>query len=129
MFNLYSVTKPRATIRELAEVTVDILGKLPPLPEIFPDQKAPVVVTRPYDGQRELLMMRWGLPPPPGPGAGAIRNFFNTNEAWLQPYLRPYYRCLIPVTSFCKCEHMDGKSVPTWFALDDTRPLFFFAGI
>ena len=129
MFNLYSVTKPRATIRELAKVTVDILGKLPPLPEIFPDKKAPVVVTRPYDGQRELLMMRWGLPPTPGPGVGEIKNFFNADEAWLRPDLRPYYRCLIPVTSFCKYEDMDGKTVPTWYARDEMRPPFFFAGI
>jgi putative SOS response-associated peptidase YedK len=36
---------------------------------------------------------------------------------------------VVPVTSFCEYDHSSGKAVPTWFALDETRPLFFFAGI
>jgi putative SOS response-associated peptidase YedK len=35
----------------------------------------------------------------------------------------------VPVTSFCKYERRGGKPVPTWFGLDESRPLFFFAGI
>jgi hypothetical protein len=35
-----------------------------PLPAIIPDQMAPIVMKRPSDGQRELLMTRWGLPAP-----------------------------------------------------------------
>ena len=31
--------------------------------------------------------------------------------------------------SFCEYDHRSGKAVPTWFALDDSRPLFFFAGV
>jgi putative SOS response-associated peptidase YedK len=30
---------------------------------VFPDYPAPVV--RAVDGERELIMLRWGMPPPP----------------------------------------------------------------
>ena len=44
-------------------VMSDNVGNIPSLPAIFPNGRAPVVRTRP-DGTRELLMMRWGFPPP-----------------------------------------------------------------
>ena len=48
-------------MRRAFEVKHDSLGNVPPLPAIFPDQMAPAV--RMYDGERELLWMRWGFPP------------------------------------------------------------------
>lgn len=41
--------------------------------------------------------------------------------------MEPEYRCLVPATSFC--EYQDGSKLPTWFALDDGRSPFFFAGV
>jgi putative SOS response-associated peptidase YedK len=36
----------------------------------------------------------------------------------------------VPFTSFSKNEHLpDGTRPPVWFALNETRPLAFFAGI
>ncbi len=128
MCNLYSVTKPKAAIRELAKASVDTSGNLPVMPAIFPDQRALVVMTRPNDGQRELQMMRWGFPAPLS-SIPFVTNVRNTSNSWWRPYLRPEYRCLVPVTSFCEYDHSSGKAVPTWFAIDETRPLFFFAGI
>ena len=44
------------------------------------------------------------------------------------PWLKPEFRCLVPATSFC--EYTDSQpKVPHWFALDESRPLFAFAGI
>jgi hypothetical protein len=63
MCNLYSMTKNQAAIRDLFKVGRDTAGNLPPLPAIFPDQMAPIV--RINDGERELIMMRWGMPNPP----------------------------------------------------------------
>src|SRR5258707_12616585 len=63
MCNLYSITKNQAAIRDLFKVARDTTGNLPPLPAIFPDQMAPVV--RVNEGERELTMMRWGMPNPP----------------------------------------------------------------
>ncbi len=42
---------------------VDRTGNLPSMPAVFPDQEAPVV--RNAAGHRELIRMRWGMPPPP----------------------------------------------------------------
>jgi putative SOS response-associated peptidase YedK len=77
MCNLYSITKGQAAIRELAKAMIDKTGNLPPLPAVFPNRMAPVVRTG-ADGQRELLMMRWGFPPPFIPGSKP-RNPYLTN--------------------------------------------------
>ena len=42
------------------------VGNLPPMPGVFPDYPAPVV--RNAGAERELTMMRWGMPPPPRTG-------------------------------------------------------------
>jgi hypothetical protein len=94
--NLYSVTKPQAAIRELAKAMVDGSGNLSPIPAAFPDQMAPVVMTRPSDGKRELPMMRWGFPLPHSAMSQLVTNVRNTNNTWWRPYLRPRYRCLPP---------------------------------
>lgn len=39
-------------------------GNLPPMPGVFPDYTAPVVRNAP-DGERELMLARWGMPGPP----------------------------------------------------------------
>jgi len=109
---------------------VDTSGTLPALPAIFPDQLAPVVLNRPIDEERELLMMRWGFPSPFKVSRSLlVTNVRNAENRHWKPNLRPEFRCLVPVTSFCEYDHSSGKAVPTWFALDDSRPLFFFAGI
>ena len=123
------MTKGQQAIRDLAKAMVDSAGNLPSLPGIFPDGMAPVVLTRPTDGQRELMMMRWGFPSPAPKGPPLVTNVRNTASRYWKQYLRPEFRCLVPVTSFCEYDHRSGKAVPTWFALDDSRPLFFFAGI
>jgi putative SOS response-associated peptidase YedK len=38
------------------------VGNLPPMPGVFPDYPAPFV--RNAGDERELVMMRWGMPPP-----------------------------------------------------------------
>jgi len=47
------------------------VGNLPPMPGVFPDYAAPVV--RNADAERELTMMRRGMPPPPGAGGPRSR--------------------------------------------------------
>lgn len=66
MCNLYSITTNRAAIAALFRVTARYVGNLPPMPGVFPDYLAPVV--RIDDDYREMIMMRWGMPPPPGVG-------------------------------------------------------------
>ena len=80
-------------------------------------------------------MARWGMPSPVfalqgkkvNRGATSIRN--TASPHWRR-WLVPDARCLVPFTSFSEPGlNAEGKSEPVWFALDDSRPLTFFAGI
>jgi putative SOS response-associated peptidase YedK len=128
MCNLYSVTSSQAAIRELSRAMRDLTGNLAPLPAVFPDQMAPVVRTG-ADGVRELVMMRWGFPPPMRAESSLVTNVRNTASHWWKPWLMAGHRCLVPVTSFCEYDHRTKPPVPTWFAQNDIRSLCFFAGI
>lgn len=134
MCNLYSMTKPQDAARAIARVGRDLTGNLPPLPAIFPNRLAPVVRVA-SDGVRELVMMRWGFPPPVIPGSKPrnpyLTNVRNTDSRYWQTYLKkPEARCLVPVTSFAEPDNNQGpRSIWTWFAQDESRPLMFFAGI
>jgi putative SOS response-associated peptidase YedK len=130
--NLYSVTTNKEAIRALAAALgewYDATGNFQPLPAIFPDQMAPVVRSA-ADSARELVMMRWGFPSPTaGTGPTLVANVRNSGSHWWRPWLaKPAQRCLVPVTSFC--EYVGHRpAVPHWFALDEARSPFFFAGI
>lgn len=132
MCNLYSHTKGQSAILEATRAMVDRTGNLPPMPGIFPDMSAPIVRTG--GGERELTMARWGMPSPQfvlkgrtvDPGVTNIRN--TTSPHWRR-WLGPANRCLVPLTSFSEYDTVDGKKVPAWFALEESRPLAFFAGI
>ena len=39
------------------------------------------------------------------------------------------HRCLVPFSSFSEYNTIDGKKVPVWFAVDESRPLLCFAGL
>jgi putative SOS response-associated peptidase YedK len=107
----------------------DTTGNLPPMPGIFPDMMAPIVRTG-GDGQRELVMARWGMPSPPQIVDSidrGVTNIRNTSAPYWRGWLKPENRCLVPATSFC--EYTKTPKVPTWFALGEDRPLFAFAGI
>jgi putative SOS response-associated peptidase YedK len=127
MCNLYSITKSQDAIRRLFRVERDSSGNLPPIPDVFPDTMAPVVRNA-KDGARELTMMRWGFPPPPNLGTRPVTNIRNTKSPYWRGWLKSEFRCLVPATSFCEWTDKPPK-VTHWFALDELRPLFAFAGI
>ena len=131
MCNLYSITTNQDAIRRLFAVTSDMAGNLPSMPGVFPDQEAPVV--RNHDGQRELIKMRWGMPPPPKFGGPPITNIRNMSSPHWRGWLRPENRCLVPASSFSEYapepNPATGKKDVVWFALNPDRPLFAFAGI
>ena len=127
MCNLYSLTRSQDEIRRIFAVKRDDTGNLPPLPGIFPDQLAPVV--RAAEGGRELTMMRWGFPPPPKVGTQPVTNVRNVASPYWRPWLKPAFRCLVPVSSFSEYADTKPRKTPVWFALSDERPLLAFAGI
>src|ERR1700720_595846 len=154
MCNLYSLTKSQAAITALTRAMLDTTGNLPPLPGIFPDYRAPIVRNAP-DGVRELALARWGMPSSsqalfvatkkraakleakgkmvdfkellrlePDSGTTNIRN--TTSKHW-QRWLGVEHRCVVPFTSFSEFSKPHGGDI--WFALDESRPLAFFAGL
>lgn len=133
MCNLYSATTNQEAIRALARIMSDQTGNMPSLPGIFPDYRAPIVRNGPEG--RELAMARWGMPSPASALAGkktdpGVTNIRNTKSSHWRRWLGPDSRCLVPFTSFAEHElQPDGSRPPVWFALDESRPLAFFAGI
>jgi hypothetical protein len=60
------------------------------MPGVFPDHPAPVV--RNAESGRELTMMRWGMPQPPGTGGPPATNIRNTSSPHWRGWLRPETR-------------------------------------
>lgn len=153
MCNLYSMTKGQKAIRDLAGAMRDTTGNLPLFPNINPNRDAPIVRNT-ADG-RELAMARWGMPTASNaqfeaakkraagldkkgsaydfkellaaePDRG-VTNIRNTKSKHWTRWLEPENRCLVPFTSFSEFNKDAGGDI--WFALDESRPLTFFAGI
>ena len=134
MCNLYSLSKGQQAIRDLAGAMQDSTGNLPILPGIFPDYAAPIVRSD-ADGGRELALARWGMPTPAFALKGrksdpGVTNVRNTASPHWRRWLGAESRCVVPFTSFSESEVLpDGSRPPVWFALDESRPLAFFAGV
>ena len=89
---------------------------------------APVV--RVHDGERELLRMRWGFPRTAE--CRATSGLYQREQRRLpfwRAWLKPQYRCLVPLTSFSEYKDTKPRKTPIWFALNKDRPLAAFAGI
>ena len=123
MCNLYNVTTPVQTIRDLFGVTLGAGMNLPPLAEIYPKMDAPVV--RPEGEDRALRMMRWGFPPPPN-GKRPVTNVRNLASPFWRGWLARN-RCLVPVTAFCEWTDSRPKR-KVWFRVKEAEA-FAFAGI
>jgi putative SOS response-associated peptidase YedK len=131
MCNLYSITTNQAAIIALFRVINRYVGNLQLMPGVFPDYPAPVV--RNTVGERELIMMRWGMPPPPRAGGFPVTNIRNTTSPHLRGWLKRESRCLVPANSFAEYapepNPETNKKDVVWYALNDDRPLFAFGGL
>jgi putative SOS response-associated peptidase YedK len=88
------------------------------------------LLVRNVGAERELTMMRWGMPPPPRAGGYPVTNIRNiTSPHWS----KPESRCLMPANSLAEhapdANPATGKKDVVWFALNEDRPLFAFGGI
>ena len=132
MYNLYSITTNQAAIAALFRVINQYVGNLPPISGVFPDYLAPVV--RNDGDEREMVMMRWGMPPPPKFGwlpvtnirnTSSVTNIRNTSSPHWRGWLKPESRCLVPANSFAEFApeaNPDTKKKDiVWFALNDDR--------
>lgn len=146
MCNLYSMTTNQEAIRALTKA-IDRLGNLEPSLTVYPDQMAPVVRNR--DGEREAVMLRWGMPSSQKalydaaskraqklreknkpvdfeellklePDRGTT-NIRNTASAHWKRWLGVDNRCVVPITRFAE---PDPASKPE----DGPTPNAWFAG-
>jgi putative SOS response-associated peptidase YedK len=100
MCNLYSITTNQEAISRLFRKINRYVGNLAPMPGVFPDYPAPVV--RNAGDEREMILMRWGMPPPPKVGGPPVTNIRNTTSPHWRGWLKPENRCLVPVNSFAE---------------------------
>jgi putative SOS response-associated peptidase YedK len=129
MCNLYRLETAQAAMRAFANAMRDHMGNLQPSLDVAPDRVAPVVITSEDDGERELTPMRWGFPNPQ-PGGQLVTNIREPlKKFWLDWLQHPEYRCVVPATAFSEWEDTKPKKTVRWFALDESQPLFWFAGI
>ncbi len=158
MCNLYNVTKGPQAILEFTRAFVNHAGNLQP-GNIYPDYPAPIVrngsdgreLTRARWGMpssrkaimsaaitRAAKLEKTGttidfkelLRTEPDPGITNIRN--TLSHHW-RPWFGADNRCLVPATSFCEYGKVrdpeTGRLPLFWFGLDESCPLFVFAGI
>lgn len=134
MCNLYSLTKGPQAILELTRAMTSHVGNLAP-GDVYPDYAA-AIVRQGADG-RELVRARWGMPTPPtflkGQHDSGVTNIRNTSSPHWRRWLGPESRCVVPATSFSeygKVRDPATKRLPLhWFAIEESQPLFVFAGI
>jgi putative SOS response-associated peptidase YedK len=83
-----------------------------PMPGVFPDYPAPVV--RNVSAEREMVLMRSGMPPPPRAGGYPVTNIRNTSSPHWRAWLKPETRCLVPANSFSEYAPEPNPG-PFWF--------------
>lgn len=131
MCNLYSMTDTQQGILDLTRAMNDRTGNLPPMPGIFPDYPAPIV--RNTSAGRELTLARWGMPSPPQFEAAPVTNIRNLASPHWGRWTGVDNRCLVPFNSFSEYAPLPNpvtkRKDVVWFALDESRPLAFFAGL
>ncbi|MGF9694680.1 SOS response-associated peptidase [Rhizobium sp. 0TCS1.26] len=127
MCNLYNVSTNQDAIRALTKA-LDRLGNMPPTLDVYPDYPAPIV--RNNGQERELAMVRWGMPSSKralfeaaskradklrAKGKpvdfdellrmepdGGTTNIRNTASQHWRPWLGVGNRCLVPLTRFAE---------------------------
>jgi putative SOS response-associated peptidase YedK len=158
MCNLYNITTNQQAIRDFVSV-VDHLGNLEPSLDVYPDRMAPIVrnagegrelatvrwgLPSSQKAQLDAASKRADklrakgkevdfealLKMEPDGGTTNVRN--TASKHWTR-WLGVENRCLVPATRFAEpnpAEKQEGGRTPNaWFAIDDTCPLFFFAGL
>lgn len=134
MCNLYSMMSNQEAIRAFSnflKISTNA-GNLAQQDSIFANGWGPIVRNTPQG--RELAVSRWGMPSnPDNLGSknydSGVTNVRHTIAPHWQRWLGIENRCVVPATSFSEPDQKSGSKILHWFAFDEDRPLFFFAGI
>src|SRR5690606_32015497 len=136
MCNLYNITTSHEAMRRLFPKFGDMTNRVDPQLDIYPDYPAPVL-RNVKDGEPELAMLRWGMPTPPiyvkGEADSGVTNIRNLNSPHWRRWQGVESRCVVPATSFSEYgqtpDPVTRRKPLHWFALNEDKPLFVFAGI
>ena len=127
MCNLYSLTKGQPAIRDWFRASNDRTGNLPLFPGSSPTKWLRSFAMEPTASAS--LLWRVGMPGPPQFGGAPITNIRNVGSLHWRGWLGQHNRCIVPATSFCEYADNKPRKTPKWFALNQDRPLFAFAGL
>ena len=126
MCNLYSLTKAKQPSAigfaqaMTARATCPVSG----------DLSRPVRANRALQADGcELVLARWGMPGPPQYRGQPATNIRNVMSPHWRGWLGVGSRCIVLATSFCEYADTKPLKTPTWFALNEDRPLLAFAGL
>jgi len=136
MCNLYNITTNHEAMRRLFPKFSDMTNRINPELDIYPDYPAPVLRNVKGD-EPELAMLRWGMPTPPeklkSDVDSGVTNIRNLKSGHWRPWFGVEHRCVVPATSFSEYgkvrDPKTGKLTAHWFALNEEKPLFVFAGL
>lgn len=107
-------------------------SNFPPRYNVAPTDQIPIVRIDPRDGEREVVMARWGLIPfwmkerPKIPHINARAETVHKLPLFREAFAKR--RCLIPATGFFEWQQRDEGKQPYRFRRKDLEP-FAFAGI
>jgi putative SOS response-associated peptidase YedK len=107
-------------------------SNFPPRYNIAPTDQIPIIRIDPRDGERELVMARWGLIPfwmkekPKVPHINARAETVHKLPLFREAFAKR--RCLIPATGFYEWQQREDGKQPYRFRRKDLEP-FAFAGL
>ena len=82
------------------------------MPGVFLDYPAPVI--RNADAERKLILMRWGMPPPPRTGGPPETDIHNASSPHWRGWLEHESRRLVPFKArVLTCLIASGAQVPS----------------
>jgi putative SOS response-associated peptidase YedK len=106
-------------------------SNFPPRYNIAPTDQIPIVRMDPRDGEREVVMARWGLIPfwmkekPKVPHINARAETVDKQPMFREAFAKS--RCLIPATGFYEWEKREDGKQPYRFTRKDREPFAFAA--
>ena len=132
MCNLYNLTTITEAMQKLRAAWDGYMRNTPPLYGVYPDYFAPI--SRQSGDDRVMQLARWGMPSLKGtPTEKPNRGTTNIRNPWFDDwkgYLGVEHCCLVPLNRFAEPTKLpDGTSGNAWFAVDESAPVVFFAGL
>jgi putative SOS response-associated peptidase YedK len=131
MCGRFTTTAERERIKEMFRL--QRLGQFDPRYNIAPSQPVLSVRIDPASGEREGIMLKWGLIPSWAKDAKIGNSLANARADTVaeKPAFRSAFkkrRCLVVADGFYEWGKGDGGKIPYYFRLKDGRP-FAFAGL